>query len=191
MESDQSGPANVVHCNVDHGLHLERDKVKALLDAGDFFWLDIHEPKKGDLEILREEFRFPSALARGLVAVQPATQDRRLRRLRLPRRLRRLGPGRRGRPRRGALLLLRPLPDHPAPRRGALAGGAPRVVRQARHTGRRSGAAAAQGRRRPRRQLLPPSDDDRRPDRRARGLDLPQRRRRAAAGDLLDEALRS
>ena len=58
MESDQSGPANVVHCNVDHGLHLERDKVKALLDAGDFFWLDIHEPKKGDLEILREEFRF-------------------------------------------------------------------------------------------------------------------------------------
>ena len=26
--------------------------------GGDFFWLDIHEPQKGDLEILREEFRF-------------------------------------------------------------------------------------------------------------------------------------
>jgi magnesium transporter len=58
MESDPSSPANVVHCNVEHRLHLERDKVKALLDAGDFFWLDIHEPKKDDLEILREEFRF-------------------------------------------------------------------------------------------------------------------------------------
>jgi len=58
MESDSSGPANVVHCNVGHGLHLERDRVKELLDAGDFFWLDIHEPKKEDLEILREEFDF-------------------------------------------------------------------------------------------------------------------------------------
>ena len=58
MEFDSSVPANVVHCNVEHGLHLERDKVKALLDAGDFFWLDIHEPQKGDLEILREELHF-------------------------------------------------------------------------------------------------------------------------------------
>jgi magnesium transporter len=58
MESDKSGPSNVVHCNVEHGLHLERDNVKALLDAGDFFWLDIHDPQKGDLEILREAFGF-------------------------------------------------------------------------------------------------------------------------------------
>ena len=58
MESDQPGPSNVVHCNVEHGLHLERDKVRALLEAGDFFWLDIHDPQKGDLEILREEFDF-------------------------------------------------------------------------------------------------------------------------------------
>jgi magnesium transporter len=56
MES--SGPANIVHCNVEHGLHLERDKVEALLAAGEFFWLDIHEPTKADLEILREEFHF-------------------------------------------------------------------------------------------------------------------------------------
>ncbi len=58
MEPDPSGPSNVVHCNVEHGLHLERDKVKTLLEAGDFFWLDIHDPKTADLEILREEFHF-------------------------------------------------------------------------------------------------------------------------------------
>ena len=58
MESDASGPSNVVHCSVEHGLHLERDRVKALLEAGDFFWLDIHEPQKDDLAILREEFHF-------------------------------------------------------------------------------------------------------------------------------------
>jgi magnesium transporter len=58
MEPDPSGPSNVVHCNVEHGLHLERDKVKTLVEAGDFFWLDIHDPKTADLEILREEFHF-------------------------------------------------------------------------------------------------------------------------------------
>jgi magnesium transporter len=58
MDSDPSGPANIVHCNVEHGLHLERDKVEALLAAGEFFWLDIHEPTKADLEILREAFHF-------------------------------------------------------------------------------------------------------------------------------------
>ena len=58
MESTPSGPTNVVHCSVDHGLHLEREKVRALLDADEFFWLDIHDPKSDDLEILREEFGF-------------------------------------------------------------------------------------------------------------------------------------
>ncbi len=57
-DPDASGPANVVHCSVDHGLHLERAKVKALLEADEFFWLDIHDPKTADLEILREEFGF-------------------------------------------------------------------------------------------------------------------------------------
>ena len=65
--------------------------------------------------------RLPPAVARGLVAVRPAAEDRRLRRLRLPRRLRRLERRGHGRARRGALLLLRPLPDHAAPRRGAVA----------------------------------------------------------------------
>jgi magnesium transporter len=58
MEPDSTAPTNIVHCNVEHGLHLEREKVKALLEAGDFFWLDIHEPTKEDLEILHEEFHF-------------------------------------------------------------------------------------------------------------------------------------
>jgi magnesium transporter len=58
MEPTPSGPTNVVHCNVDHGLHLEREKVRALLDADEFFWLDIHDPRSDDLEILREEFGF-------------------------------------------------------------------------------------------------------------------------------------
>jgi magnesium transporter len=52
------GPANVVHCNAERGLHLERDRVKELLAEGNFFWLDVHAPEAGDLEILREEFGF-------------------------------------------------------------------------------------------------------------------------------------
>ena len=32
--------------------------MRELLDAGTFFWLDVHDPQAGDLEILREEFGF-------------------------------------------------------------------------------------------------------------------------------------
>jgi len=32
--------------------------VRELLNEGDFFWLDVHEPEAADLEILREEFAF-------------------------------------------------------------------------------------------------------------------------------------
>ncbi len=52
------GPANVVHCSADRRLHLERARVRELVDSGDFFWLDVREPEPGDLEILREEFGF-------------------------------------------------------------------------------------------------------------------------------------
>ena len=183
-----SGPANVVHCNVEHGLHLERDKVEALLDGGGLLLARHPRADEGRPRDPARGVRLPSAVARGLVAVRPAAEDRRLRRLRLPRRLRRLRRGRRGRSRRGALLLLRSLPDHAASRRRAVDRRAPRALRQARRPGRRSGPAAACGRRRPRRQLLPPPERDRRPDRRARGLDLPQGGRGAAPGDLLDEA---
>ncbi len=37
---------------------LERERVRSLLEAGSFFWLDVHDPQAGDLEILREEFGF-------------------------------------------------------------------------------------------------------------------------------------
>ncbi len=52
------GPTNLVHCDEGHRLPLERDRVRALLDEGVFFWLDIHAPEAADLEILREEFGF-------------------------------------------------------------------------------------------------------------------------------------
>lgn len=57
-EPDGSGPANVVHCNVDRRLPLERERVRALLEGGGFFWLDVHDPEAADLEILRDEFGF-------------------------------------------------------------------------------------------------------------------------------------
>jgi magnesium transporter len=52
------GPDNLVHCNRSHELHLERDRVRELLDTGTFFWLDVHDPQKDDLEILSDEFGF-------------------------------------------------------------------------------------------------------------------------------------
>jgi len=52
------GPDNLVHCNPSHELHLERDRVRDLLDGGTFFWLDVHDPQKADLEILSDEFGF-------------------------------------------------------------------------------------------------------------------------------------
>ena len=57
-DADPSGPANVVHCTVAHGLHLERGRVAELLAGGSFFWLDVQAPEATDLEILREEFGF-------------------------------------------------------------------------------------------------------------------------------------
>ena len=136
----------------------------------------------------RRRVRVPPAGAGGLRALRAAAEGRQLRRLHLPRRVRRLGRGRRGRPRRGALLLLRPLPRHASSGCRPFAGRAPRALREARHARDRPRAAAPRGRGRARRQLLPPPHRHRRPHRRARGRDLRQRRRRTAAGDLLDEA---
>jgi len=58
MEPEPSGLTNLVHCNAEHGLHLERERVRELLAAGTFFWLDVQGPEASDLEILREEFAF-------------------------------------------------------------------------------------------------------------------------------------
>ena len=57
-ESRTPAPTNLVACSAAHGLHLERDHVRALIAAGAFFWLDVHDPAASDLEILREEFHF-------------------------------------------------------------------------------------------------------------------------------------
>ena len=62
-EHDPPGPTNLIHCNGTNGLGSERESVRELLRAGTFFWLDIHDPKAADLEILRVEFDFhPLAL---------------------------------------------------------------------------------------------------------------------------------
>jgi magnesium transporter len=59
----EAEPTNLVHCDAGHRLHLERDRVRELLESGTFFWLDVHQPEASDLEILRDEFGFhPLAL---------------------------------------------------------------------------------------------------------------------------------
>jgi magnesium transporter len=39
-------------------MHLSRETAAELLEAGDFFWLDLDGPEAGDFEILREVFGF-------------------------------------------------------------------------------------------------------------------------------------
>ena len=68
--------------------------------------------RQDDFAVLRDVFEFHPARARGLGALRPAGEARRLRRLRLPGRLRRRA--RRGPAGRGALLLLRALPRSPS-----------------------------------------------------------------------------
>ena len=57
-DAGPQGPTNLVLCNAGHRLHVERDRVHELLAGGSFFWVDIHGPDAGDLEILGEEFGF-------------------------------------------------------------------------------------------------------------------------------------
>jgi magnesium transporter len=57
--ASQTPPAaNLIRCKVGHGLHLERERLHDLLEQGTFFWVDVHAPVAGDLEILRDEFGF-------------------------------------------------------------------------------------------------------------------------------------
>ncbi len=58
MGAIPDGPANLIHCRGAHGLQAERGRVRELLAAGEFFWLDVHEPQEADLAILRDEFGF-------------------------------------------------------------------------------------------------------------------------------------
>jgi magnesium transporter len=58
VASPSQSPANVIHCTPAHGLRLERDRVRALIEEDSFFWLDLDGPVAADLEILRDEFGF-------------------------------------------------------------------------------------------------------------------------------------
>ena len=57
-EHQAQAPANVVHCNAGRSLSAERESIRALVESGTFFWLDLHAPAASDLEILREDFGF-------------------------------------------------------------------------------------------------------------------------------------
>jgi magnesium transporter len=52
------GRTNVIHCNGSRPLDHERGRVRELLGAGQFLWLDLHAAGPHELEILREEFGF-------------------------------------------------------------------------------------------------------------------------------------
>ncbi len=114
----------------------------------------------------------PSARDRGLGALRPAGEARRLRRLRLPRRLRR-------RPRRATGWSRCTASTPNASSSPSTATTAPafaevrRRYQKREQADRRPVAAALPDRRRARRQLLPDPRRLRRPDRRARGRDLP------------------
>ena len=45
-EGTSPGPENVLHCNASRRLSLERDSVRELIAAGNFFWLDLHAPER-------------------------------------------------------------------------------------------------------------------------------------------------
>ncbi|WP_411278315.1 magnesium/cobalt transporter CorA [Gaiella sp.] len=58
IDPDAPDPGNLLHCSAKRRLQIERDRVHDLLADGEFFWLDLHDPEVGDLEILRDEFGF-------------------------------------------------------------------------------------------------------------------------------------
>jgi magnesium transporter len=96
-------------------LGFTRDSAESLLASGDFFWLDLHQPTPDDFAVLREVFRFhPLALEDSEHFGQRAKLDDYDDFVFLV--VYGAVPGRRPAG-RGALLLLRALPDHRPPRR--------------------------------------------------------------------------
>ena len=147
-----------------------------------------HGPEDADMELLARRVQLPPPGGRGLASISPS--GRRSTSTTTSSSSSSTAPSPdEDRPRRGALLLLRPVPRHRAPRR------LPRLRR-----GPASGTSSASTPiDRPGALLyqvvdglvdsfFPLLDRVRRPHRRARGRDLRRRRRRAAAGDLRDEA---
>jgi magnesium transporter len=53
----------VVHADAVGDLHLTQENVQRLLESGEFFWLDLHQPTQEDFAVLRDTFGFhPLAL---------------------------------------------------------------------------------------------------------------------------------
>jgi magnesium transporter len=53
----------VVHADAVGDLHLTHENVQRLLESGEFFWLDLHQPTQEDFAVLRDTFGFhPLAL---------------------------------------------------------------------------------------------------------------------------------
>ncbi len=131
--------------------------------------------------------RLPPAGARGRGALRPAAQAGRVRRLPAARRLRRQRG--QGRARGGALLHLRQVPGHGAPRRlPQLRGDAPSARPGSSVPPAVGAPAAALGARRPGGQLLPGAHQAGQPHRRARGGHPARAQGRATAGDLPPQA---
>ena len=174
---DRSGAAEV---------ELDRARLEQLRDGEGFWWLDIHEPTDEELALLGEVLALHELAIEDAMQLRSAPQARRVRRLRVPRRLRR--GARRGRRRRGALLLLGALSRDRAAR------SVPRVRRGARALRPAAGAARGAGprplprRRQPGRQLLPAPLRRGQLHRRGRGGDLHPPRPGAAATGVSHEA---
>jgi magnesium transporter len=57
------GTCHVVYASGADQLELSKEAAQWLLASGSFFWLDLHEPKPDDFDVLRSVFRFhPLAL---------------------------------------------------------------------------------------------------------------------------------
>ena len=78
----------VVPCFTD----IDEARIRDHMKRDHFFWLDLHDPEPRGAGQAARDLRLPSARAGGHRALRPAPQARRLRRLRLPRLLRRVAP---------------------------------------------------------------------------------------------------
>ena len=176
----------VIHDRGSEEMHFDRENVEKLLAGDSFFWLDIDQPDADDYKILRDVFKFhPLAVEDSEKFGQRAKID--------------------DYDDYVFLVVYGAVPDddrlvevhcfysekflvtvHRDECAGLHRGTA--ALREARASDRGPGQAPLSDHRRTRRQLLPAARRLRRSNRRARKPDLPPRRRRAAPGDLQDEA---
>jgi magnesium transporter len=60
VTSERTGPSvcHVVHDEGSGEVHFDRETVEKLIASGNFFWLDLDQPKDEDFELLRDVFKF-------------------------------------------------------------------------------------------------------------------------------------